>query len=407
MGYLRQLLEQQGSGTSLFGATEGEHVQVHQRASTRQDATSRSTSSSAVYFPPDSTAATQRLQRRKITTTFLAGDPAHCTRDYDHHCPEGWFDTDGRGNCWPPHSYQGPCQNLFVGSNSSVSEKETHSHRCRVKWPCVPGSVPKNDAKGLPKVQRAEDFGHICPDGWVLMKKGSAERPSYVCKAPETYAGPCFPVQNLKDLTPSERKVWGRLCHERWPEVPKPQVCPGGEDWDYPCPRGWDWIQKDNTCIAPPGWRSPVEDPNLCSSAVPAFTNKDLKRIFVETCQLDGWSCLQPGACPGGSYHFSESCPRGWLEFKGFCLPPKNPTLLRETNEECRHPWFISDLGNIASLTKMFGKERVGRIQIPATVVDKGKYLFSQVCGAVWSCDNPEDNKTAEEGINKPVMAEL
>jgi len=31
-------------------------------------------------------------------------------------------------------------------------------------------------------------------------------RPDYVCKAPEVYNGPCFPKQNLSDLTKDERR---------------------------------------------------------------------------------------------------------------------------------------------------------------------------------------------------------
>eukprot|EP00392_Amoebophrya_sp_AT5.2_P010803 g10870.t1 len=360
------------------------------------------------------------------------------------------MDATGRGNCFPPVSYQGPCKTISVGNNADVTTKEMHSHRCRVKWPCVPQKAAKIDAKGQPmvrtagvfmgrsayngllvqflqlvgirykcevnylllllqtsKVTRPEDFARICPSGWILAKRGAPDRPQYVCKAPENYTGNCYYEQNMEGLTPSERKTWGRLCEARWPEEPPPTICPGGQDWSHPCPRGWDWLQKGDMCVAPPGWRSSVENALLCPGAIPAFKDADTKRKFTEQCRLEGWSCLKPGGCPAASYHWVVPCPRGWLDFNGYCLPPKDVNLLEGVNKECRHPWFKPDIGNLQRTIAAFGKEKVARVKIPDVVTDKAKWVWSQLCGAEWSCNNPEDNELALGSMDNVNLVDL
>ncbi|CAD7928116.1 unnamed protein product [Amoebophrya sp. A25] len=381
------------------------------RRKTRVSAISRRQLVSS-FFSRGSLSAARSNGRRNAfdgATSFAAGDPAHCTRNYSRNCPEGWNDTDGAGNCWPPPSYQGPCENIQVRGGESVSEKEAHSHRCRVKWPCVPGSIPRSNARGDPIVRRPQDFSQICPSNWVIIKKGGAlegaDKPSYVCKAPESYTGPCFPVQNLKDLTPSERRQWSEICKERWPEKRSAlNQCPNGEDWTYPCPRGWDHAKKQRLCLAPPGWRAAGTKALYCPNAVKVFEDAEDKRDFVENCGLDGWSCLKQGECPGGSTHWSTPCARGWRAFKGFCLPPVDKTLFEKTTKECRHPWFMADVADAAYLKSVFPK-RAQRIKVPSDVVEKGKFMFGVLCNAVWPCDNPEDNNAARAGLARNADA--
>eukprot|EP00391_Amoebophrya_sp_Ameob2_P005480 CAMPEP_0178996290 /NCGR_PEP_ID=MMETSP0795-20121207/8293_1 /TAXON_ID=88552 /ORGANISM="Amoebophrya sp., Strain Ameob2" /LENGTH=399 /DNA_ID=CAMNT_0020688677 /DNA_START=89 /DNA_END=1288 /DNA_ORIENTATION=+ len=350
---------------------------------------------------------TSRHLRQFCPTAFLASDPASCTRDYGENCPEGWMDATGRGNCFPPVSYQGPCKTISVGNNADVTTKEMHSHRCRVKWPCVPQKAAKIDAKGQPMVTRPEDFARICPSGWILAKRGAPDRPQYVCKAPENYTGNCYYEQNMEGLTPSERKTWGRLCEaavargaaahdlSRRPGLEPPVPARVGLAAEGRHVRGAAGVAVlRGECAVVPG-----SDSRFQGRGHQAEIHRAVPAGGVELPEAGG---LSRGVVPLG-----RAVPTGVAGLQRLLPAAEGRQSAGRGEQGVSTPVVQAGHRESAKNDRGLREGKGSASENPNVVTDKAKWVWSQLCGAEWSCNNPEDNELALGSMDNVNLVDL
>jgi CPW-WPC domain-containing protein len=118
-------------------------------------------------------------------------------RDYGQACPQDWEDSHD-GFCVAARKVTKPshCAELYKFDDMSAGEKEAIAFACGLKWPCK-----------LPCVQ---DYSQACPQEWQESSQGN-------CVAPETYAGKCDYVVNMKGASADQKRAFAEKCFVQFP----------------------------------------------------------------------------------------------------------------------------------------------------------------------------------------------
>eukprot|EP00397_Hematodinium_sp_SG-2012_P042905 GEMP01047564.1.p1 GENE.GEMP01047564.1~~GEMP01047564.1.p1 ORF type:complete len:311 (+),score=54.36 GEMP01047564.1:199-1131(+) len=231
------------------------------------------------------------------------------------------------------------CAETLINEFDGVAGMRRIADRCRVLWPFI---------KDPPFPQEQEqDFNRPCPAGWT--PSGASPNDVY-CNAPETYSGRCKSLQNFTGIGPEEKVVFAHLCHAPWPL----KGIPTNFDFNYPCPKGWDFLRDINICKAPPPPAYvPTDD---CPSTVPSFgipekndafpnpttpfdntdtiSESTLRKFeFMRKCHVD-WPAVEAGqraqrrlqpvifhAMNENLQSKSYICPGGYHSVKGYNVP--------------------------------------------------------------------------------------
>ena len=204
---------------------------------------------------------------RVLSEEGLGANEFLCDRDYSEPCPEGWVDRGDGGSCFPPVGYAGPCVELNLRGLPPL-DKAKAAASCLAGFSCQGGC--------------AQDFGELCPDGWLASGSGS-------CTAPASYAGPCVAVADFNRVGVAGKAAFSQACGVRWAcgrASAAPAVPSGGCEMDFAaaCPSGW--ASGGGVCSAPAGYAGP------CSVSWAAGAWSDVeKRVVASRCGVQ-WPCV-------------------------------------------------------------------------------------------------------------------
>ncbi|KAL8435661.1 hypothetical protein ACSSS7_002322 [Eimeria intestinalis] len=214
--------------------------------------------------------------------------------DYSQPCPVGW-NEELNGKCRADDATSQCDQKISIADDPTA--KAAWEGACRVRWPCRKQACVK-------------DFSVNCPAEWADMGSG-------LCKAPNTYRGPCPPKIDLsayKGKSDLKRALEAR-CDVTW--LCKASTHERERDYTASCPLGWVELE-DSSCRAPPSY-TPSND---CPRSV-TFAGRPAadRQSFAALCHVDfpfrvkwvdsgngGW-CQAPasyaGPCVGESREFT------------------------------------------------------------------------------------------------------
>jgi len=203
-------------------------------------------------------------------------------------CPSLWREI-GTGICQAPLEYEGSCSVRLDVAGMSGEEKYTWSVRCGARWPCA-----------APKLHNYHD---TCPKGWSL-KAGQ------VCRAPQSYNGPCEHTAYMSGASEADKKAFEASCRVEWVEV-------GGfclHDYAAPCPFGWH--SEGDVCIGPLMYDECSRQKSF-SEMTPAA-----KEDWASMCKVK-WPCTDRSSC---EKTYAAPCPADWYAFNGgmSCTAPSH-----------------------------------------------------------------------------------
>lgn len=141
-----------------------------------------------------------------LTDPNLLSEEGACERNYKARCPVGFVVVgsifgDGE-RCGPDRTiYSGPCKDRTIKFHKLTNQaKQRWATLCNFQWPC------KNCKK---------DFSQTCPTGWSVPEK--EPEGSRVCKASDTYQGPCDSTKNFEGYNDMTKELWSQVCQAYWP----------------------------------------------------------------------------------------------------------------------------------------------------------------------------------------------
>ncbi|CRG96984.1 CPW-WPC family protein, putative [Plasmodium gallinaceum] len=222
-----------------------------------------------------------------------------CERDYVRiNCPLGWTDI-GDGNCKAPNDYpfylKELCNTVVNFKYASPTFKRNWSFLCKSDWPCF--SVCE------------KNYGIICPLGFKLINERIEKNGEniYVCSNEywKEYNNTDFDNQIKRNLchvieiynSTILKKEIERKCKVTWPCLNKCE-----ENFYQSCP--YNWLLKDNKCIAPYYYIPPKGCKN--SFDILSFNIFD-KYLFSNKC-FAPWPCKH--SC---QQDWSSVCPDQWI----------------------------------------------------------------------------------------------
>ncbi|CRH02774.1 CPW-WPC family protein, putative [Plasmodium relictum] len=222
-----------------------------------------------------------------------------CERDYVRvNCPLGWTDI-GDGNCKAPNDYslylKELCNTVVNFKYTTPVFKRNWSYLCKSDWPCF--SVCE------------KNYGNICPLGYKLINERIEKNNEniYVCAneywkeynysdfGNEAETNICHVIE-IYNSTILKKEI-ERKCKVTWPCLNKCE-----ENFYQTCP--YNWLLKDNKCIAPYYYNPPKGCEN--SFDILSFNIFD-KYLFSNRC-FAPWPCRN--SC---QQDWSNSCPDEWI----------------------------------------------------------------------------------------------
>ncbi|OEH74015.1 cpw-wpc domain-containing protein [Cyclospora cayetanensis] len=250
--------------------------------------------------------------------------PRDCVRDYSVQCPEGFVQQ--ATDCVASDGYKGPCDKhqpeLYLLSDSA---KASWSWACKAKYPCMPDNCPSGTDYSQPcplgwhagnnaecttadsalqcdekitasadstakakwektcgvrwpckKTKCVKDYDAKCPALW-------SEAESGVCRAPNTYQGPCPATVDLAAYQGKAhmKRMFEKRCGVSW--ICRNSTLERERDFSVPCPLGWELLE-DGSCRAPPSYTFTENCPKIVS-----FVGRrpDDRQAYATLCNVD------------------------------------------------------------------------------------------------------------------------
>ncbi|SCP03629.1 CPW-WPC family protein, putative [Plasmodium malariae] len=241
-------------------------------------------------------------KRKKIEKDCNVQFPCiECERDYIRiNCPLGWKEMND-GICEAPEDYplylKELCGNVVNFKYASANFKRKWSFLCKADWPCF-SVCQKNYAHPCPLGYKLinertdkyyKDHIYVCAnENWKDYDQKSNLRQRNICHVIEVYNSIIL------------KKEIEKKCKVIWPCL---NICE--ENFYQSCP--YNWLLKDNKCIAPYYYKPPKG----CKNSLEIFTfNTFDKYLFSNKC-FAPWPCKN--SC---QQDWTSPCPDGWTRLK-------------------------------------------------------------------------------------------
>ncbi|SBT81026.1 CPW-WPC family protein, putative [Plasmodium malariae] len=241
-------------------------------------------------------------KRKKIEKDCNVQFPCiECERDYIRiNCPLGWKEMND-GICEAPEDYplylKELCGNVVNFKYASANFKRKWSFLCKADWPCF-SVCEKNYAHPCPLGYKLinertdkyyKDHIYVCAnENWKDYDQKSNLRQRNICHVIEVYNSIIL------------KKEIEKKCKVIWPCL---NICE--ENFYQSCP--YNWLLKDNKCIAPYYYKPPKG----CKNSLEIFTFSTFDKYLFSN------KCFAPWPCKNSCQQdWTSPCPDGWTRLK-------------------------------------------------------------------------------------------
>ncbi|ETW29882.1 hypothetical protein PFFCH_02655 [Plasmodium falciparum FCH/4] len=232
-----------------------------------------------------------------------------CERDYVRvNCPLGWTNI-GDGKCKCPSDYplylKNLCGIIVNFKYSSPLFKKNWSYLCKSDWPCFSTCE--------------KDYGKVCPIGYKIINERTEKNNEhiFICtnenwkdyKNSNNYLvntnnyeqnrNLCHVIEIYNSIL--LKKEIEKKCNVTWPCIDKCE-----ENFYQTCP--YNWIFKDNKCIAPYYY----VPPKGCSHSFDILSFRNFDKFLYSN------KCFAPWPCKDNCQpDWTKPCPQNWILKKG------------------------------------------------------------------------------------------